>query len=503
MQPRHFAEQIRHNARTSPGSLAVRAPGGERSFEELVARADAIAARLRGAGCTPGSRVVIVGDSSLAWVDVLIGASFARACVVPMSPSLTNDEQAQLLKDAHPSLIFADENALTRKNLPAECTVSLEELDDWLATGPTDRVGSAPQDADLFSIIYSSGTTGVPKGIAHTARSRADFVAARGRSGLGPGRLAYLTTAPHTNLSFLGIIGPLYHGAAVSLAPKFNAEGFLRAVESEGVTDVSLVPVLVRRVLDAPGFSPARLASLQVTMISGSPVDQDTKQRLLRDWPGKILDAYGTSETGGLATLDIKENPDRLDTVGKIMAGVEVRIIDEDGRALSVGEAGEIAGRTPLPMQGYFNREDLTDAAVWLDENGHTFFRTGDVGSIDEDNFLRVTGRAKDMIISGGLNIYAIDIETMLRRHPAIEEAAVIAIPDEKWGERPYAIVVLRDGIEASPDEISEWIGSRINRTSRPAGVEIVPELPRNALGKVLKRQLREPFWAGRKSQIA
>lgn len=498
-----LSDQIRQYALTIPGALAVRAPGGERTMWQLAARSELIAARLREIGCRPGDRVALSGRPSIAWIDIMFGAMFARCAFAPLSTSLTAAEQALLLTDADPKIVFAESEIAARGGCPANITQPLELLDDWIAAGPGAGRPAKAEASDLFSIIYSSGTTGVPKGIAHTAGGRAEFIFARPRPGFGAGRIAYVSTALCTNFSFLGMITPLYWGAAVSIPPRFTVEGFFTACTEEHITDVSLVPVQVRRILDHPNFAPERIASLQFTMISGSPIDMNVKRHLIEFWPGRIVDSYGTTETGGIATLDIKAFPDKLDTVGKILPGVEPVILDEDGKPLPAGEIGEIAAITPMPMEGYFNRDELTANSTWRDSSGRRHIRTGDTGYIGEDGFLRITGRSKDMIISGGLNIFASDIEAVLSEHPAVAESAVIAVPDERWGESPWAVVALRDGADATAEDLMSWMQSKLARTSWPKGIEFTKALPRNEMGKVLKRVLRAPFWEGRERDIA
>ena len=498
-----LVDQLRHHALTTPNTLGVRAPGGERTMAQLVARAEHIAARLREAGCQPGDRVAVLGRPSLAWVDMMVGAMFARCAFAPLSTSLTVAEQQLLLADAAPKLVFADAEFAGKGGCPAERTITLEKLDDWLAAGPCIGAPAQPEGTDLFSIIYSSGTTGTPKGIAHTAAGRAEFIHARPRPGFGPGRIGYVSTSLCTNFSFLGMITPLYFGAGISVPARFGVEGFLAACAQQQITDVSLVPVQVKRILEHPGFDPASLASLQFTMISGSHVDMAIKLRLIAEWPGRVVDSYGTTETGGIATLDLKAFPDKLDTVGRVMDGVEVAIRDEDGKLLPTGSIGEITAITPMPMEGYYNKQDLTSQSSWHDPDNRRYICTGDVGYLGDDGFMRITGRAKDMIISGGLNIYASDIEAVLIEHPAVSEAAVIAVPDERWGETPHALVVLRAGENVSPDGLMDWAHRHLARTSWPSGIEFVPTLPRNDMGKVLKRVLREPFWQGRGREVA
>jgi long-chain acyl-CoA synthetase len=490
-----LVERIREHARTIPDALAVRAPGGELTMAQLAERAERIAGRLREEGCVPGDRIAVLGKPSLGWIEAMFGAKFARTAFAPVSPSLRAEELERLLADAAPRLIFADSELAELGSLPAGTTVALEELDAWIAAGPGKGEPARPEGEDLFSIIYSSGTTGTPKGIAHTAAARAEFIHARPRPSLAPGKMAWVSTSLYTNLSYLGIVSPLYWGAAVSVPERFSVEAFLEACREERIADVALVPVQVRRTLDHAGFTPDAIASLEFTMMSGSPVDLALKRKLAECWPGRIVDAYGSTETGGIATLDIKGDPDKLDTVGRVLPGVELAILGEDGALLPAGKNGEIAAATPRPMTGYFNRDGLTGEATWRDGEGKRYLRTGDTGFVDADGYLHITGRSKDMIISGGLNIFAIDIEEALLAHPAVLEAAVIAVPSERWGESPRAIVALREGERATAEELMAWLGAKLARTHWPEGIDFVAELPRNALGKVLKRELRAPFW--------
>ncbi len=225
-----FVEQLRRHAIAIPDALAVRAPGGERSMAELVARSERIASRLREMGLRPGDRVSLIGRASLAWLDVMIGAMFNRCAIAPLSPVLTVADKAALLADMKPGLIFAEEDF--REGCDPNKTVMLEQLELWIAAGSGTGEPAIADGDDLFSVIYSSGTTGFPKGIAHSARARSEFIAARPRPGFGPGRVAYVATSLYTNLSFLGVISPLYFGAAVSVASHFSVEAFVNAVEA-------------------------------------------------------------------------------------------------------------------------------------------------------------------------------------------------------------------------------------------------------------------------------
>lgn len=221
---------------------------------------------------------------------------------------------------------------------------------------------------------------------------------------------------------------------------------------------------------------------------------------LITRWPGRFLEVYGLTEGGCTVILDATAHPDKLATVGRPAPGTDIRIIDPDGRELPRGETGEIVGRSPLMMIGYHHRPEETEALLWRNAEGQIFFRSGDLGAFDEDGFIRIVGRKKDVVISGGFNVYASDLEDVLLQHPAVREAAVIGIPSDAWGETPWAVVVLHDGRDAAADAICDFANGRLDRMQRLSGVEIRPALPRSDIGKILKQELRAPYWASAQS---
>jgi acyl-CoA synthetase (AMP-forming)/AMP-acid ligase II len=262
------------------------------------------------------------------------------------------------------------------------------------------------------------------------------------------------------------------------------------------------VPVQYQRLLAHPDFDKYDLSSFKCKLSTSAPLRAQTKADALRRWPGRLIEIYGLTEGGGSCTLEANLFPDKLHTVGKPGLGSEIVVLDEQGKVLPQGEVGELAGRAQVMMKGYYKQTDKTKDLFWYDPDGRLFFKSGDMGKIDEDGFVVLLDRKKDMIISGGFNVYAADIEVLLLKHPAIVDAAVIGIPSEQWGESPMALCVRRDGSTAGEDEVREWANARLAKTQRLVAVEFRDSLPRSTIGKIMKRELREPYWAGRSARI-
>jgi acyl-CoA synthetase (AMP-forming)/AMP-acid ligase II len=226
---------------------------------------------------------------------------------------------------------------------------------------------------------------------------------------------------------------------------------------------------------------------------TSAPFHADLKADILQRWPGGLVEFYGMTEGGGSCMLEAHNFPHKLHTVGKPAEGHDMRVIDEDERELPVGEIGEVVGRSASMMVGYHNQPGKTREAEWYDAQGNRFIRTGDVGRFDEDGFLTLMDRRKDMVISGGFNIYPSDLEAVLRKHEGVADAAVVGVPSKEWGETPVAFVVPRDGAPAA-EELRAWANAQVGKTQRLADVRYVDELPRSEIGKVLKRELRERY---------
>jgi acyl-CoA synthetase (AMP-forming)/AMP-acid ligase II len=372
--------------------------------------------------------------------------------------------------------------------------IAVRPLDGLIAITAT-AMRAAPRamaPGDLFDIIYSSGTTGMPKGIEHDARFRSRQIDRLGRIGCGPGAVSLISTPIYSNTTLVALLPALCLGSSVVLMKKFDEAGWLKLAERHRVTHAMLVPVQIRRLLDHPDFDRTDLSAFEVKLTTSSPLPAATAAETLRRWPGRLVMIYGMTEGGVSAMLDCGAHPDKLHTVGRVVPNAELRIIGEDGRELPPGETGEVVGRSPTVMLGYRNAPDKTAEIVWTSPEGEAFLRSGDMGRIDEDGFLVLLDRRKDMIISGGFNIFAVDLEGVLARHEQVAEAAVVGVPSARWGETPVACVVLRPGATVNAEELRHWANDQLGKNQRLAAVEIMESLPRNAVGKVLKRELRD-----------
>jgi acyl-CoA synthetase (AMP-forming)/AMP-acid ligase II len=347
-------------------------------------------------------------------------------------------------------------------------------------------------DDDVYNIIYSSGTTGQPKGIVHTHYVRALYGTMFGNQfRFTPESVVLHGGSLVFNGSFVTLMPAWFLGCTFVMMEKFDAAHFLDLVERERVTHVMMVPSQIVGILNAPNFSAKKLQTLEMLCSVGAPWHREHKEALLPILPNSLYELYGLTE-GFITVLDSKDFARKIDSVGTPIPYCQMRIVDDSGRDLPAGEVGEIVGTSPLMMPGYYKRPDLTAQAI---RDGWLF--TGDVGMADEDGFLHLVDRKKDMIISGGVNVFPKDIEEVAVHHPAVREVAVFGVPNEKWGESPYAAIVLKEQIVVAADELRTWINARVAaRYQQVHEVVIVEDLPRSTAGKTLKRVLREQYAA-------
>ena len=322
-------------------------------------------------------------------------------------------------------------------------------------------------------------------------------------SGYGPDAVTLIATPLYSNTTLVSVLPTLAHGGRLVLMPKFDALGYLQLAQAERATHTMLVPVQYQRLMARPDFGQFDLSSFRFKFSTSAPFHAELKADILARWPGALVEYYGMTEGGGTCILQAHLHPHKLHTVGQPAEGHDIRLIDEEGRELprmpggASSGSGEVVGRSPAMMSGYHGRPAQSAEAEWFDAEGRRYIRTGDVGRFDEDGFLILQDRRKDLIISGGFNIYPSDLEAVLRQHPAVADAAVVGVPSKEWGETPVAFVVRREGHGVPPEALRAWANDQVGKTQRLMALHLLPELPRSAIGKVLKRELRQAWTDG------
>jgi len=504
----HLPDLFETHARHRRDQEAVVCGETRRSWGDFAANVNRIAHALLDAGLEKGDSVAICMGNSAEMLECLFGAVRAGGCAVPLSGLLTGEQLAGLIADSGARFAFVSEEFAERL-LP--CAADLPEVRRWIGHGVADAPAeplaafTAEKPAttppvrhasdDRFNIIYSSGTTGLPKGIVQTHRARLHWAFSNAvEMGFQADCRALTTTALYSNGTWLMMLPALFAGGTLVAMPAFDPAGFLETVARERITHTFMVPAQYIGVLARPELATADLSTLRTVLSAGSPLRRDTKREILSRISPNLYELYGFSE--GFATmLRPWQHEGKFASVGTPVIGFEVAILDEDGNLMPPGEAGEIAGYGAGIMAEYHRRPEQTAELIWRDARGRSFIRSGDVGALDEDGYLTILDRKKDMIISGGFNVFPTDVEGIVGRHEDVSDVTVIGIPHERWGETCLALVIPgREG--ADPEAIRAWANERLAKHQRLAAVELRDDFPRNALGKVLKRLLREPYWA-------
>jgi long-chain acyl-CoA synthetase len=493
---------VRAHAAERPDAVAAADPERRLTWSELDQLTDRIAARLQQDGFAKGDRTAIAGLNSVEQMAVILGTLRAGGVAGLVTNSATGEQMAAMIADTGARHLFLDHAAKTSLEGQVITASDLIAMDGSDAGTPLDAwlslAGAKPTPVDIlpedgFNIIYSSGTTGTPKGIIHSHAMRWQHIQ-RGAPAYGRHAVTILSTPLYSNTTMASFMPTVGSGGQVVLMKKFDARGFLELAERERATNTMLVPVQYRRIMALDDFDRFDLSSFVMKYCTSAPFPATLKADVLARWPGGLVEIYGMTEGGAAFILEAHQFPDKLHTVGKPAPGHIAKVIDEDGNELPQGSVGEVVGRSSAMMTGYNNRPDATKAMHWYDGEGNLFYRHGDIGRIDEDGFLTLMDRAKDMIISGGFNIFPSDLEAILLADERVVEAAVVGMPSEEWGETPVAFVVLKDGADA--EAVRAECNAKVGKTQRLSAIRMVDELPRSPIGKVLKRELRDTYAA-------
>jgi fatty-acyl-CoA synthase len=513
-------DSLEYWARVRPDAEFATYTGRRMTYAEADAEANRIAHALVGLGLEAGDRAAFLAKNCIEYVTFFYGASKAGVVPVPLNYRLAAPEWQYILDDAQAKLLVARGTLAAavdavRPELPhmKHCLALGADVAGWRGWG--DFLAEQPAtsldrhvcpDSDLYQ-MYTSGTTGRPKGAVLTHRAVcANLVQAGMSLGARQGDRAL-------------IVAPLYHaaaaitsfvcvqgGASLYIQEEFEPGAVVRALSEEQIQLALLVPAMIQFCLTAvPGVADRRFDALRIIMYGASAISEPVLRRACEVFKCDFLQAYGMTETTACATnllpedhrRALRERPELLLSCGRPVLGTEVRVVDDQDRPLPAGEIGEIVIRGPQLMRGYWNLDEATAEALrdgWM--------HTGDAGRFDAEGYLYIQDRVKDMIVSGAENVYPREIEEVLFQHPAVADAAVIGVPDERWGEVVKAILVLRDGAHVSADDIVAHCRGKLAGYKCPRSVDFLDVLPRNPSGKILKKDLRAPYWAGRKRGV-
>ena len=488
---------IRLHASRAPRHKALVQDDRSMDYGELDRSMDRVAAALERDGPDGAGAIAICAANSIEYAAVFLGALRGGFAVAPLAPSSPPEAIAAMAADAEATHFFLDDAAAkalepVRSAITARI-VMLSALDAWVGNATTPRPIHARPEGP-FNIIYSSGTTGTPKGIVQPNVMRWTHVVRSAVYGYGLEAVALISTPLYSNTTLVSFLPTIALGGTVVLMAKFDATRYLELAERHRVTHTMLVPVQYQRIMALPDFGKYDLSAFHTKFSTSAPFSAALKADILARWPGALNEYYGMTEGGGTCILFAREYPEKLHTVGRPAPGIELRLIDEDGCEVAPGEVGEVVGHSAAMMTGYHKRPEMTAKAEWIDASGKRFIRTGDVGRFDADGFLVLLDRKKDLVISGGFNVYPSDLEAVVAKHPDVAEVAVVGVASAQWGETPVAFVVPRANASIDGEALRAWANAQLGATQRIAAVEIVESLPRNAIGKVLKRELRDEY---------
>ena len=514
-----FCDIVAEHARAQGDVIAFTYGDEETSFAALDEGANRVANGLVALGVQPGERVAFLGKNHPLYFEALLGAARIGAVMTPVNWRLAPPEVAYILDNSQARVVFVGEGFATvieqlRADVPHVAEIIGIDApthdgadyrtwrDSFPATPPAHRIKSEDDALQL----YTSGTTGKPKGAVMTHGS---ILSSRDAAASGEDMRAWqepipgdvtLLAMPCFHISGTGTgIGTMVAGSNSIVLPEYDPAKALDLIQNYNISKIFLVPAAIQILLNHPKVNEVDFSRLKYVTYGASPIPLELMREAMRVLGCGFVQMYGMTETSGtIVALDpedhVPEGSPRMRSVGKPLAGVELKIIDEAGNEVAPGTVGEIATRSSKNMRGYWNNPEATAATI--DADG--WLRTGDAGYLDEGGYLYIHDRVKDMIISGGENVYPAEVENALYSHPKVADVAVIGVPDAKWGEAVKACVVAKPGEELTEAELIAHARQHIAGYKCPKSVDFIPALPRNPSGKILRRELRAPYWVGK-----
>lgn len=511
-----LADIVRVHGIRQPDSAAIVYAGRTTSYGALDRASSQAANALIAAGVRPQRRVAHLDKSSDRFFELLFGAAKANVVMVSVNWRLAAPEVVQIVNDAEAEVLFVGSEFFpviekVRDELTSVSKIvaldgvhpEWETFSAWSARAETINPRLPVEPADTAVQFYTSGTTGLPKGAELTNRNFTAMLPLWTREWLLAPGVPNLVCLPmfHIGGAGWGIAG-LHAGATNHVVREFVPAQILEIVQRERLQVMLLVPAMILFLVQAPQIRETDLSSLRLIVYGAAPIPAELLKQAMANFPCGFQQVYGLTETTGAITMLPPQDHDpgdarKLLSCGYAQAGVELRIVGDDGTDRPTGQVGEIAVRSRQVMAGYWKLPEATARAV----RGDWFF-TGDAGYLDEKGYLFIYDRVKDMIVSGGENIYPAEVESALFGHPAVADVAVIGVPDERWGEAVKAVVVRKAGAEVTPGELIAWARERIASYKLPKSVDFSEALPRNPTGKILKRELRKAYWGDRQRQV-